>query len=190
MASVRPITFRGGGCGVGGDGGDASGGGGVTGVTGDVGGVGGQCGGPRLAHRYLPTHPGTPSFEVRSTAGGLCTHSVGFASGTSALRHAAGQAKNRTSSNQRTCRMTHLPFAYPAIIETRAHPPSRPAPSTMPCGARRPVRYRVRYGPSGPVRPFTPHRGPPSSCSSLAGRGIYPTPTRHFGNGHRRSVLS
>jgi hypothetical protein len=90
-ASVLPITFRGGdGGGVGGDGGVGGGGdsvgGGVSGVTGDVGGcggvtggtggssggsvigiagggVGGKCGGARLAHRYLATHPGTPCFE-------------------------------------------------------------------------------------------------------------------------------
>lgn len=33
----------------------------VLGVTG--GGVGGKCGGPRLAHRYLATDPGTPCFD-------------------------------------------------------------------------------------------------------------------------------
>jgi hypothetical protein len=61
-------------------------GGSVTGVTGSVGGrgsatgrtgggagrsligvagggVGGKCGGARLAHRYLTTHPGTPRFD-------------------------------------------------------------------------------------------------------------------------------
>jgi hypothetical protein len=90
--SVLPITFLGGGGGGGGggdggvgDGGDSVGGG-VAGVTGHVGGcggmtggtgggtgcsvigvagggVGGNCGGARLAARYLTTHPGTPCFD-------------------------------------------------------------------------------------------------------------------------------
>jgi len=53
--------------------GDMGGCGGVTGGTGGRsgrsvigvagGGVGGECGGARLAHRYLATHPGTPGFD-------------------------------------------------------------------------------------------------------------------------------
>jgi hypothetical protein len=85
--SVLPITFRSGGSGGGGVGGGGdSVGGGVTGVTGHVGGCGGvtggtgggaarsligfagggvssNCGGARLAHRYLATHPGTRCFD-------------------------------------------------------------------------------------------------------------------------------
>jgi hypothetical protein len=65
-ASVLPITFLGGGSGrVGGDlcgvgGGGYSVVGSVRGVSGDV---GGKCGGARLTHRYLITHPGTPCLE-------------------------------------------------------------------------------------------------------------------------------
>ena len=33
----------------------------IIGIT--SGGVGGECGSARLAHRHLPTHPGTPCFE-------------------------------------------------------------------------------------------------------------------------------
>ena len=53
--------------------GNVGGCGGVTGGTGGGtgrsligvagGGMGGKCGGARLAHRYLTTHPGTPCFE-------------------------------------------------------------------------------------------------------------------------------
>lgn len=75
---VLPITFLGGGRGgVTGDGGVGGGsdsvGGGVTCGTGcgagsrligiAGGGVSGKCGGARLAHRYLTTHPGTPCFD-------------------------------------------------------------------------------------------------------------------------------
>jgi len=80
-ASVLPITFRGGvgsggdsvGGGVTGVADDMGGGGGVAGGTGGSsgrsvigvagGGVSGKCGGARLAHRYLATHPGTPCSE-------------------------------------------------------------------------------------------------------------------------------
>ena len=85
------MTFLGGGsdrvggdCGVGGGGygvggsvrgvtGNVGGCGGVTGVAGGSagrsligvagGGVGGECGGARLAHRNLTTHPGTSCFD-------------------------------------------------------------------------------------------------------------------------------
>ena len=92
-ASVLPITFLGSGsgrvgrdCGVREPGGGYSVVGSVRGVAGNVGGcgsvtggagsstgriligvaggsVGGKCGGTRLAHRNLRTHPGTPCFE-------------------------------------------------------------------------------------------------------------------------------
>jgi hypothetical protein len=53
--------------------GDVRGRGGMTGGTGGgagssvigiaAGGVGGECGGARLAHRHLTSHPGTPCFD-------------------------------------------------------------------------------------------------------------------------------